>query len=71
LSVAGDEVDREQAYDWASAFAVADGGEGTLRFPTSPLRFVALALQFVLWVAALIFLWRHRPAARPADAAVR
>jgi GT2 family glycosyltransferase len=66
LSVAGDEVGRAEAFGWASSFAVADGGEGTLRFPTSPLRYVALALELLLWAVAVALLSRGREATRRA-----
>ena len=60
LTVAGDEVDRVGAFGWANSFAVADGGRSTLRFPTSPLRYVELAIELALWIVAVTLLWRGR-----------
>jgi hypothetical protein len=60
LSVAGRGTRRAEAFGWARSFRVARGGQGTLRFETSPLRYVALALQFALWAVALGFVVRAR-----------
>ena len=60
LSVAGRDTSRAAAYGWAQSFQVASGGQGTLRFPTSPLRYGALALELALWAVALAFVLRAR-----------
>jgi hypothetical protein len=60
LSVAGDETRAAEAFGWARSFRVERGGEGTLRFATSPLRYLALALQLALWVIVVGFVFRSR-----------
>jgi hypothetical protein len=60
LSVAGRRARRTGAFGWAQAFPVARGGQGTLRFPTSALRYGALGLELALWVVAFGFVLRGR-----------
>ena len=60
LSVAGQGTRRAGAFGWARSFRVTRGGQGTLRFSTSPLRYGALALELALWALALGFVIRGR-----------
>jgi GT2 family glycosyltransferase len=60
LEVDGAEAIRRTAFGWANAFDVQDGGAATLRFATSPLRYLALAGQAALWVLAIVYLLRVR-----------
>ena len=53
LSAGGDQAVRRKAFGWANAFSVDDGGEARLRFRTPVARYVALALQLLLWLGAL------------------
>ena len=59
------EVDGRPAADlkpfgWSTGFRVDDGGAATLRFVTSPLRYVLLAVQAVAWLLVLRHLSRRR-----------
>jgi hypothetical protein len=60
LSVAGRRTPGTRAFGWAQSFRVPRGGQGTLRFSTSPLRYGALALELALWAVALGFVFRAR-----------
>jgi GT2 family glycosyltransferase len=60
LEVDGAEAPRRPAFGWADAFQVDDGGQATLRYATSPLRYLALAGQAALWVVAIVYLLRVR-----------
>jgi hypothetical protein len=60
LSVAGEGTRRAGAFGWAQSFRTARGGQGTLRFSTSPLRYGALALELALWAVALAYVLRSR-----------
>ena len=68
LDVGGTSAPRATAFDWANAFEVGHGGDGTLRFRTPLTRYALLALEVGLWVAAIV-LWRRwrAPVAREAD----
>ncbi len=60
LSVAGNGTRPADAFGWARSFRVARGGQGTLRFSTSPLRYGALALELALWIVAVGYVRRSR-----------
>jgi hypothetical protein len=60
LSVDGADQSRSPALGWASAFRVDRGGSASLVFATPAARYGLLALQALLWVIALAFLWRTR-----------
>ncbi|MGH9178656.1 MAG: glycosyltransferase [Acidimicrobiales bacterium] len=53
LRVEGSGADREEAFGWANAFTTPAGGDATLRYRTSPLRYAAIAGQAALWVLAM------------------
>lgn len=44
---------RDEAFGWANAFTVTDGGPATLRYRTNPIRWLAIAGQVALWSLAL------------------
>jgi GT2 family glycosyltransferase len=54
LTVDGKAVHRRRAYGWANAYDVAAPGHGTFAYRTSPLRYLAVLLQVILWLAALV-----------------
>ena len=51
---------RRRTVGWANEFKAPATGEGTLRFETSPLRYLVVAVQALVWLAAAAFLWRTR-----------
>ena len=53
LDADGRSVPRRKAFGWANAYDVEDGGRATLRYRTSPLRFLAIAVEVVLWLYVL------------------
>jgi hypothetical protein len=53
LEVDGREVPRLDALGWANAFEVEEGGSATLRYETSPIRWLAIGAQVLLWAAVL------------------
>ena len=61
LEVDGSAVDAIEPFGWSTGFEVADGGDATLRFHTSPLRYVLLAIEALAW------LWVLRIVAAPAS----
>jgi GT2 family glycosyltransferase len=60
LSVAGTTVEPRRAFGETVAFDVASGGPGELRYDTSSVRWLAVALQTLLWVAAIVVAARVR-----------
>ena len=60
LSVSGKSTRRASAFGWARSFRVSRGGQATLQFPTSPLRYGALALELSLWALAVGYVRRSR-----------
>lgn len=53
LEVGGGTADRRPAFGWANAYEVTRGGGATLRYRTSPARYIAIAVELGLWFAAL------------------
>ena len=53
LRVAGQKASRREAFGWANAFTAPARGQATLRHRTSPWHYVAVIVQFFLWIAAL------------------
>ena len=76
LTVDGQTATRSPAFGWANAFEVPAGGQASLRYETSPLRWVAIVVQVLCWLVALWLALRiglrrsRRAAAGAADAAV-
>jgi hypothetical protein len=60
LSVDGRDAEMSKPFGWSMAFDVPEGGEASLRFNTSPLRYAMLALQALAWLWALRTLVRIR-----------
>lgn len=65
LVVDGEEAPRHDAFGWANAFRVDDGGEASLRYDTPLRRHVLLAGQLVLWVVAWVVLGNLRSRRAP------
>lgn len=53
LRAGGKAVPRERAFGWANSFSVGQGGPASLQYRTSPLRWLAIAGQALLWLAVL------------------
>jgi len=66
LESEGEVAERQTAFGWANAFTVDQPGEATLRYRTSPLRWLAVAGQALVWLAMVGAVVRFR---RPAPAA--
>jgi hypothetical protein len=66
LEVDGDEIERRDAFGWANAWSVDEGGRAELRYDTPVRRHVLQVIQVLLWVAAWFVLGnlRHRRSAR-------
>jgi GT2 family glycosyltransferase len=60
LRAGGRTAARSKALGWANRFDVTTGGDATLRYRTSPLRWGAVALQAALWVALVAYFVRTR-----------
>jgi hypothetical protein len=66
----GRTASRREAFGWANAFSVENGGDATLRFRTPALRYGLLIGQVALWVIVLFALFRGqlaRPSRVPLD----
>lgn len=69
LTIDGKAAPRTQAWGWANQFKVDRRGGARLNYRTSPMRYLELAAQVLLWVLAFL-LWRrfrHGPEARQGD----
>lgn len=53
LDVDGAEVTSTKLYGWADGYEVSADGEGTLRYDTSPLRYLMVLVQALFWMVAL------------------
>lgn len=71
LEIDGDRVDSEAAFGWAMVHPDATPGTGRLRYRTGPLRYLALAVQVALWLAALRLIRRSRIAGTHAEGGTR
>ncbi len=60
LQVDGTSTQRETALGWANVFHVDATGSATLKFATPFVRYLLLALQALLWIAAVVYLLRVR-----------
>jgi GT2 family glycosyltransferase len=60
VRVGGHGVERARALGWANRFDVAAAGPVSVRYRTSPLRWLAVLAQLGLWVGAIVFLVRRR-----------
>ena len=62
LRSGGATAERREAFGWANAFTVAEGGGATLRYRTSVTRYALLAIQVALWALVLFTLFRGQVA---------
>ncbi len=53
LRVGGRAADRTKAFGWANAFTAPASGPATLRYRPSLWRYLAIAVQVILWLAAI------------------
>ncbi len=60
LAVDGSEIEPRRAFGETTAFDVPAAGQGELRYDTSVLRWLAVALQVLLWMAAIVIAARVR-----------
>ncbi|MEQ1786424.1 MAG: glycosyltransferase family 2 protein [Acidimicrobiales bacterium] len=60
LEVDGSAVDAIKPFGWSTGFEIREGGDATLRFRTSPLRYGVLALQVLVWLWVFRTLLRRR-----------
>ncbi|HEX2064059.1 MAG TPA: hypothetical protein VHE80_06525, partial [Acidimicrobiales bacterium] len=62
LRVEGDAAPRTRAFGWATAFRSPASGSATLRYRTSPVRYLAVVVEVALWVVVLrqLVLYRRR-----------
>jgi len=67
LTVDGATQERTKPFGWATAFSVESGGEATVGFQTSPLRYALLALQSLAWAWVLRTVVRARVNAAPLE----
>ena len=68
LTVDGQDAARGKPFGWANSFEVPTSGEASLRFETSPLRYVLLGGQIVVWLWVLRALIRARFGGRSPEA---
>ena len=54
------DLNRNYPFGWATGFEIAQGGQATLRFHTSPLRYGMLAFQAIGWLAVVRVVVRRR-----------
>jgi hypothetical protein len=60
LEVDGSGVDDIEPFGWSNGYEVVDGGDATLSFHTSPLRYAVLAVQALVWLWVLRMVVRRR-----------
>jgi GT2 family glycosyltransferase len=60
LRVAGHRAERQRAFGWANGYLTDDAGPATLRYRTSPVRWLAIAIEALLWFALVRFLVQRR-----------
>jgi GT2 family glycosyltransferase len=60
LEVDGHGVEQGKPFGWATGFRVDEGGQASLRYRTSPVRWGLIAIQVLLWLLALRTLLRIR-----------
>ena len=60
LSVDGSTIEPRRAFGETTAYDVAAGGVGSLRYETSAVRWLAVAAQTLLWLAAIVIAARVR-----------
>lgn len=60
LTGPGGTADRQRAFGWANVFGVDEAGPSTLRYRTSPVRWLAVLIELFLWVAIVRTLVQRR-----------
>ncbi len=60
LQVNGSDTDRSTVLGWANAYAVGEPGAARLSYDTSPLTWLLLLGQVLLWAVAIGYLLRNR-----------
>ncbi len=60
LDVGRETAERSSAYGFASTYAVGVTGNASLRYSTSPLRWLSLVLELAVWVLVARGAWRLR-----------
>ena len=68
LRAGGAGAERRRAFGWANAFATEKAGRATLRYRTSPVRWVALLIEAGFWLLVVRYLLVHRPGRAGEDA---
>jgi hypothetical protein len=65
LEIDGAAVDTIEPFGWSNGFEVAQGGDATLAFHTSPVRYAVLLVEALAWLWVLRTVVRRRFEARP------
>ncbi len=65
LRVAGRTATRTEAFGWANAFIAPASGPATLRYRTSPWRYVAVLIELTLWLTVVQRLLSRRRSTGP------
>ena len=60
LAVGGTSIDPRRAFGETTAYDIPAGGVGELRYDSSTLRWLAVAVQVLLWLAAIVIAARVR-----------
>ncbi len=60
MEVDGKRVDLAKPFGWSTGFTVAAGGDATLGFRTSPVRYATVAVQALAWLLVVRILIRRR-----------
>jgi GT2 family glycosyltransferase len=70
LHIDGGSATEDKPFGWATGYSVTDGGRASLHYETSPLRYLLLLVQVLVWLALLRALVRIRlsPGAEPRSA---
>jgi len=60
LTAGGGTAERQRAFGWANVFGVDEAGSARLRYQTSPVRWLALLIEVLLWAAVVRTLVQRR-----------
>jgi hypothetical protein len=64
LSVDGKNADRSRAFGFSTTYSVDNTGKASLRYRTSPLRYLTLLLEIAVWVIVIRGAWNWRRSSR-------
>lgn len=53
LTVGGSRAERQRAFGWANVFAADEAGPASLRYRTSPVRWLAILIELLVWLAVV------------------